>query len=543
MTHDRTNNDAVLNDNEDKDVPEDNIPEVTRRSFIQAAGAAAAVSAAAAAGTGCTGKASGGTGWIPHQYEKSGNFPVQVRGRIPIDPHNPSIQRDDQKCILCGQCAEVCEKIEHVHNCYELPLADSIPCIHCGQCTLWCPTGAITEKDDTARLFAALDNPHLHVVCQTAPSTRIGLGEEFGLPAGTNVEGQQVSALKALGFDTVLDTNFAADMTIMEEAMELVLRITGKTSATEHPLPQFTSCCPAWVKFCEMYYPDLIPHLSTARSPMGMLGPIIKTYYAEQKTIDPKKIVSVSIMPCTAKKFEMSRPEMNNAGVFIGDPSVRDSDIVITTRELARMIKSKGLDLTKLEPQPYDKMLSEYTGAGAIFGATGGVMEAAVRSAYRYITKKDEPLLLDLKPVRGLTTGFWKEAEVDVPGARKVKVAVISGMENAVHILDKVRKKEGNWDFIEFMACPGGCIAGGGQPKTSMPPSDDTRKARISAIYSIDDKSKIRICNDNPEIVHIYKDFFDEGKSDGGPCGHKAHELLHTHHYEDRTKNFTAKKV
>ncbi|MDR1268391.1 MAG: hypothetical protein LBK82_02590, partial [Planctomycetaceae bacterium] len=342
--------------------------DVSRRSFIKLAGTGLV------AGTiGCSGTPSGGEGWMPNQYEGNGNFPTQVRGRIPIDPQNLSITRDDRKCILCGQCAEVCSKVETVLYNYELPLIDNIPCIGCGQCTLWCPTGAITETDGLTALVKALDDPNLHVVAQTAPSTRVALGEEFGLSAGTNVEGRQVAALKSLGFDTVLDTNFSADLTIMEEATELVQRITGKLNA---PVPQFTSCCPGWVRYCEYFYPDLLPNLSSAKSPMSMLGAMIKTYYAEKRGIDPKKIFSVAVMPCTAKKFEAGRPEMNHSGLKIGDPSIRDTDLVITTRELAKLVKLRGLDLLKLEPVPYDNLLSEYSGAGAIFGVTGGVMEA-----------------------------------------------------------------------------------------------------------------------------------------------------------------------
>jgi len=509
---------------------------VSRRSFIQLAGASGLALA-----TGCTGKPIGGNGWVPSQYEARGNFPTQVRGRVPIDPANLTIMREDQKCVLCGQCVEVCEREQAVMGHYELPLIDDIPCIGCGQCTLWCPTGSITERDDTPRLLEALNDPEKHVVVQFAPAVRVGLGEEFGMPAAANVEGKLIAALRALKFDTVLDTNFAADLTIMEEATELVQRLTKEGSV----IPLFTSCCPGWVKFCEMFYPELIPHLSTARSPMGMLGTVIKTQYAEKKGIAPEKIVSVSVMPCTAKKFESSRPEMNNAGVHHGNPEIRDTDIVITTRELARMIKQSNIDFPALEDAQCDNVLSEYSGGGAIFGVTGGVMEAAVRSAYYFVTGKNPPkdVFDEVKPVRGLK-GIKRDAKVEIPGFGEVRVAVISGTANAKEILQEVQEdrlknggKDPRWHFIEFMACAGGCISGGGQPKTAMPPSDAIRAARIGALYDIDEQGTVtRFCHENSQIKGLYADYL------GKPGEGRAHELLHTHHYEDRSHRLTAKK-
>jgi len=416
---------------------------------------------------------------------------------------------------------------------YELPLIDYVPCIGCGQCTLWCPTSSIEVRDDTARLWAALEDPNLHVIVQTAPATRVGLGEEFGLPAGANVEGKQVAALRALGFDTVLDTNFAADLTIMEEATELVQRLTTEGTT----VPQFTSCCPGWVKYCEMFYPELIPNLSTARSPMGMLGPVIKTYYADKKGIAPENIVSVSVMPCTAKKYEASRPEMNNAGTHLGRPEIRDTDLVITTRELARMIKHRRINLLELEGSTYDDMLSEYTGGGAIFGVTGGVMEAAVRTAYFFITGNNPPpAKLELKPVRGLA-GI-KDATLDIPGFREIRVAVVHGTANAKRVLEKVLSGEVSWDFIEVMACQGGCISGGGQPRTTLPPSDAVRAARIGALYDIDGREGIlRSSHENPQIKALYENFLGE------PCEGLAYELLHTHgSYVDRSNRLVAKR-
>lgn len=502
--------------------------DVSRRSFMKIAGAGLIATTTM---VGCDGRPSGGNGWVPEQYEGMGHLPPQVRGRVPIDPHNLAISRNDQKCILCGQCSEVCSRIEAVLDNYELPLIDDIPCIGCGQCTLWCPTGAITEADDIDAFFKALEDPEVHVVVQTAPSTRVALAEEFGMPPGTNVEGRQVAALKKLGANTVLDTNFSADLTIMEEATELVKRIKGEL---EGPVPQFTSCCPGWVKYCEYFYPELIPNLSSAKSPMGMLGAMIKTYYAEKQQIKPKKIFSVAVMPCTAKKFEAGRPEMNHSGLKNGDSEMRDTDLVITTRELAKMIKMKGIDLMKLDPIPYDKLMSEYSGAGAIFGVTGGVMEAAVRTAYYLLTEENPPKeLYKLEPIRGLA-GI-KEAKLEIPGVGEIWIAVVTGMENANKILDTVKKGSKKYHFIEFMACPGGCNSGGGQPKTSLPPSDQVRQARMSALYTIDEKATLRLCHENEEIKALYKDYLGE------PNGHLAHELLHTA-YEDRSMHLTAKK-
>ena len=512
-------------------------PDVSRRSFFKMAGLGLGAGLVGGA-VGCDGKPSGGTGWMPAQYEGRGHFPVQVRGRVPIDPLNPSISRDDSLCILCGQCSEVCEKVEAVLGNYRLPMVDDVPCIHCGQCTLWCPTGAISENSGIAKMMEMLNNKDIHVVVQTAPSTRVALGEEFGMPVGTNVEGLQVAALRALGVNTVFDTNFTADMTIMEEATELVGRISGKINA---PIPMFTSCCPAWVKFCEYFYPELIPNLSTAKSPMSMLSPLVKTYYAKQKGIEPKKIFNVAIMPCTAKKFEAARPEMNAAGVHHKDGTMRDTDLVLTTRELAQLIKLKGIDLTQLQDSAYDKVMSEYSGGGAIFGATGGVMEAAVRSAYCFITNEaPPPLLYDLEPIRGLK-GI-KSAKLEVPIIGTVRVAVVSGMDNANQLLQRIKDGTESFHFIEFMACPGGCISGGGQPKSSLPPSDKVRAARTGAIYSIDERMTLRLCHENPELMAMYDE--NNGYLQGGPNGHEAHEFLHIHdgEYRDRSMNLVAKR-
>lgn len=504
---------------------------VTRLNFLKLMGGIT-VTGVAASITGCGNEPAGGKGWIPGQYGTAGSWPVTVKGRIPIDPNNPSIVRDDRKCILCGQCLEVCEKMQSVYGYYELPIKNDITCVGCGQCVLWCPTAAIRERDDLAKVMQALDDPSMHVVVQTAPATRVSLGEEFGLPPGSLVEGKQVAALKKLGFNAVFDTNFSADLTIMEEATELIKRIEHKNTAS---LPQFTSCCPGWVKFCEYYYPDLIGNLSSAKSPQQMLGTLAKTYYREKQGLNLEKIVSVAIMPCTAKKFECQRPEMNAAGRKDGNLSIRDVDIVLTTRELAALIKIKGLDLNKLEDAGYDKLMGESSGAGVIFGATGGVMEAAVRTAY-FLNGKESPPeeLLNFSPVRGLAG--VKEAEVAIPGRGKIKVAVCHGLKNARIVLDQVREGRSPWQFIEVMSCLGGCIGGGGQPRNSLVGVDEVRKARSAGLYNLDGKVyKKRASYENQEVKKLYTEYLEYSGSE------LAEELLHTH-YTDRSGQLTAKK-
>lgn len=512
--------------------------QMTRRSFLKMVTGTGLLVGLSGALAGCAEKSpehAGGKGWLPYQYNVAGNLPAQVRGRVPIDADNPSIMRDDQKCILCGQCLEVCKNIESVYGYYSLPVVDETICINCGQCSMACPSGAISERDDTKKVFETLADKNKFVLVQTAPATRVALGEEFGLPPGTWVQGQQVAALRRLGFNAVLDTNFTADLTIMEEATELIKRIKGEV---KKPLPQFTSCSPGWIKFCEYFYPELIPNISSCKSPQQMFGALAKTYYARARGIDPENIVSVSVMPCTAKKFEAQRPEMNASAKYWKRGNLRDVDVVLTTRELARMLKEKQIDLTTLPEEKYDKLMGEETGGAVIFGATGGVMEAAARTAYFLITGQEPPaLFLNLTPVRGLAG--VKEAAAEIPGVGTLRVAVSHGMANGRKILNAVREGKAPWHFVEFMTCPGGCIAGGGQPRTAVPPTDAVREQRLAALYKADASLPKRKSHENEEIAALYRDFLEH------PMSELAEELLHTEYHSraDRLKRILAQVV
>lgn len=437
---------------------------------------------------------------------------------VPMEPNNPSLVWDRNKCKQCGKCVKVCKDTQSVYGYYSRT-NNQIACVQCGQCLMKCPQGAIKEVDDTAKVWNALGNSKKHVVVQTSPASRVSLGEEFGLATGTIVVGKQVAGLKALGFDAVFDTTFAADLTIMEEATELINRLTGQLNK---PVPQITSCCPGWIKFCEYFYPDLLPNLSTAKSPQQMMGAMVKSYYSEKKGLNPADVVSVSIMPCTAKKFELTRPEMNDGGKTVGRTDLKDMDTVLTTRELARMLKQKGINFPNLSDASYDSLLGEGTGAGTIFGASGGVMEAALRTAYYLVTNQHAPeQFLNLTELRGLS-GI-KEDTVNIPGYGNVNVVVCQGLKNARRILDEIRSGSKQYHFIEIMACPGGCVGGGGQPKTS----DGARQTRQQSLYTIDKTiTQKRLSYQNQEVQALYQTYL------GQPNGEKAHQLLHTDYAE-----------
>ncbi len=438
-----------------------------------------------------------------------------------IDDKSPSIVRDFKKCILCRRCVSTCKKVQDIgaidvtqrgfSSCVStvdnVSLKDS-NCVYCGQCIESCPTGALHEKEEIDKVWEKLYDDSIIKIAQTAPAVRAGLGEEFNIALGENVQGKMVTALKRLGFDKVFDTNTGADFTIMEEANEFVDRIKEKGT-----LPMVTSCCPAWVRFAEKNFPSELPHLSTCKSPHQMFGAIIKSYYAKKYNVDPSKIFLVSIMPCIAKKYEATRPEMEADGI-------RDVDSVITTRELARMIKQKDLEFTTLEESEFDDPMGEATGAGAIFGTTGGVMEAALRTAADVLEGTDVKEI-EYKKVRG-EKGI-KEATFKLAG-RELNIAVVSGLKNARKVMNEVKENKSKYDFIEIMACPGGCVMGGGQPIKSSKTraTTDVRKYRADSLYKIDEKSKIRKSHQNPQLIKIYKEFFEK------PGSKKAHKYLHT---------------
>ncbi len=445
-----------------------------------------------------------------------------------IDELSPSIVRDNNKCILCRRCVAACAKTQGVYAIgmqnrgFKTQIGsefgkslNDVACINCGQCIAACPTGALTEKDATKEVWAALNDPDKYVVFQTAPAVRVAIGEEFGLPIGTRCTGKMVAAIRRLGADKVFDVDFAADLTIMEEGTELLNRI--KNGGV---LPMITSCSPGWIKYCETFYPDFIPNLSTCKSPNQMQGAVTKTYFAKQNDLDPRDIYVVSVMPCTAKKFEIARPEFGRDGY-------RDVDANLTTRELARMIRQAGLDFVRLPEEEFDDMLGESTGAAVIFGVTGGVMEAALRTVVDVLTGEDMPRL-EYADVRGLE-GI-KEATVNVNGT-DINVAIVHGTANAAKLLNAIRAGEKTYHFIEVMGCPGGCVTGGGQPIVDARTRYyvDPRAARAAATYSEDESMAIRKSHKNPAVQKLYAEFLGE------PNSHIAHELLHTT-YVDRSK-------
>lgn len=464
-------------------------------------------------------------------------FPTERR-QLPVDSSSNAVVRDPDKCINCKRCVEACSDVQAVgilsttHRGYDTvvstafndPLAE-IACVLCGQCIQACPTGALREKDETGTVWRALADPKKHVVVQTAPAVRVALGEDLGLPVGTRVTQRLTTALRQLGFDGVFDTDFTADLTILEEGSELLQRIQNGGK-----LPMITSCSPGWIKYIEHYYPDYLEHLSTCKSPQQMFGALAKTYYAEKQGLDPQDVYVVSVMPCTAKKFEAQRPEMGREGI-------PDVDAVLTTRELARMVKQAGLDFANLPEQEFDAPLGISTGAAVIFGATGGVMEAALRTVYELVTE-EELSALDFHAVRGLEGVREAAVCLPLPAAAaqnggpteiEVKVAVANSLGAAKEIMERVKAGKADYHFVEVMSCPGGCIGGGGQPR---PSTAEKRRLRAAAIYDEDAAMQVRKSHENPAVKALYEEYLGE------PLGHRSHELLHTQ-YTKRSRYTT----
>lgn len=448
---------------------------------------------------------------------------MSVRIRVPIEPDNPSIERIESLCVKCGLCTKVCRDPIGVLGKYELQeTGDKAVCIHCGQCANVCPTASIVEKSEVESVQKALADTTKVVVFTASPAVRVSLGEAFGAAPGSFVQGKMVALLRRLGANYVFDTDFGADLTIMEEARELADRIRNGSG----PLPQFTSCCPAWVKFCEIFHPEILGNLSQAKSPIAMQGATIKSYFAKITGIDPAAIVNVAVTPCTAKKFEIRRPEMNAAGRRIGKPEIRDTDYVITARELARWAKEEKIDFSALPESAFDSPLGTASGAGVIFGNTGGVMEAALRTTYHFLTGKTlthDAVKLDA--VRGY--GSVREATVTF-GQTTIRAAVVYGTKEADAVLNDISAGRRHYDFMEVMTCPGGCIGGGGQPKLAYGTEDEGRRARIAALYARDEALTLRSSFENPEIVAAYEEFY------GAPGSDFAKAMLHTE-YVDRS--------
>ncbi|MEI6576572.1 MAG: NADH-dependent [FeFe] hydrogenase, group A6 [Bacteroidota bacterium] len=461
---------------------------------------------------------------------------VKQKDKI-IDISSPSISKDDSKCIRCQRCVRTCTELQAVSALAVCHKGDhqkistflnkpmnEVVCTNCGQCVNRCPTGALTERSYIEEVWEAINDPNKHVVVETAPAVRVALGEDLGMETGSRVTGKMVAALKAMGFDSILDTDFTADLTILEEGTELLTRLKKALVDKDEDvvLPMFTSCSPGWIKYIEHMYSDMLPNLSTCKSPQQMFGALAKTYYAQKKNINAKNMVCVSIMPCTAKKFECGRPELRDSGY-------QDVDFVLTTRELAMMIKQAGIEFDKLDDMQYDTIMGESTGAAVIFGSTGGVMEAALRTAYEIVTGREVPFAkLNILPVRGMEG--VKEAKVMIKDVKpewsflegvELSVAIAHGLSNAKQVMEAVINKTAAYHFIEVMGCPGGCIGGGGQP---IPTSPEIRQKRADAIYAEDEGMARRKSHENPEVSYIYKEFLGE------PLGHKSHDLLHTHY-------------
>lgn len=454
--------------------------------------------------------------------------------RVAVNADNPALARDESLCVKCTMCAQICSDYIGVNNNYSLAATgDRAVCVHCGQCINVCSTGSLYSPTEFEAVQKAIDDPDTIVVMSTSPSVRVGIAEAFGYSAGSFAQGKMIGLLRALGADYVLDTNFGADLTIVEEASELIERVVNG----DKPLPQFTSCCPAWVQYCETFHPEILDHISSAKSPIGMQGPTVKTYFAKKMGLDPKKIMHVVVTPCTAKKYEIRREEMCAAGKYLGIEGMRDTDHVVTTHELALWAKERGIRYEDVKEGTYDSLMGEASGAGVIFGNTGGVMEAALRTAYEFITHQKSPdVLFDLQPVRGLKD--VREASLDV-GGKTVNVAVVYGTASAGRFIEEMKKPGAKqYHFVEVMTCPGGCISGGGQPKLEPGKENVIRQKRIDALYKRDssmDRAH-RTSHDNSEIKELYKDFY------GKPLSDLAEKMLHTS-YTDRSADLGAKKA
>lgn len=448
-------------------------------------------------------------------FERIGEMTVSEINYVPVDAGNPSIEKNRDLCSDCGHCLAVCS--EEIGPADRWLKGEPFCCINCGQCISVCPEKALTVKSQVDQVREAIRDPDKVVVISTAPSVRVGLGDAFGFAPGTFVEGEMVAALRKLGADYVYDVTFSADLTIMEEGTEFLSRLLSGKGV----LPQFTSCCPAWVKYAETFHPELLPHISTAKSPISMQGATVKTYLALKRGIDPEKIVSVAIAPCTAKKFEITRPEFESAAKELQKSGFRDNDYVLTTKELAQWMREEKLDLKSLKPSVFDTWMGRGSGAGLIFGNTGGVMEAALRMAYTVLTGEEPSgLLLSYEPVRGLKD--FKIAEVEI-GGKTIRAAVIYGTKAAENYLPEVLS---TCHFAEVMTCPGGCISGAGQPERGVvPPEDELRRARMSSLYQADQESTVKCALDNPDIQTVYREFYGE------PMGEKSERLLHTSYY------------